>query len=160
VRDSYNAATRAISNCNKIYAMINENESIANKEQILAEIRGVRAFWYYMLLDYYGNVPVVTDFNDTSLPTTKSRQEVYSFVLEELNAIKDIVRSDVTPASYGKITKGVVYTLLAKMYLNAEVWNPGGGAKWQEVIQSCDQVMDLGYVIEPNFKASFVVQNQ
>ncbi len=160
VRDSYNAATRAISNCNKIYAMIDENPSISNKEQILAEIRGVRAYWYYMLLDYYGNVPLVTDFNDTSLPSTTSRQQVYTFVLSELNAIKDIVRSDVTPASYGKITKGVVYTLLAKMYLNAEVWNPGGGAKWQEVVNACDEVMELGYVIEPNFKTSFVVQNQ
>ncbi len=160
VRDSYNRATESISSCNKIYSMIEENESITDKEQILAEIRGVRAFWYYMLLDYYGNVPIVTDFNDTSNPTTKSRSEVYQFVLSELNAIKDIVRDDVTPASYGKITKGVVYTLLAKMYLNAEVWYPEGGVKWQECADACDVVMGLDYILEPNFKASFVVQNQ
>ncbi len=160
VRDSYNSATGSISSCNRIYAMIDENEGIDNKEQILAEIRGVRAFWYYLLLDYYGNVPIVTDFGDTSLPSTSSRADVYKFVMDELNAIKDIVRDDVTPASYGKITKGVVYTLLAKMYLNAEVWNPAGGPKWQETINACNEVMNLDYVIEPNFKASFVVQNQ
>ena len=160
VTGSYNSAMGAISSCNKIYAMIDENETIENKDQILAEIRGVRAFWYYMLLDYYGNVPIVTDFNDTSLPSTKSRKEVYQFVLDELNAIKDVVRDDVTAASYGKITKGVVYTLLAKMYLNALVWNPDGGAKWQECVDACNVVMGLPYVIEPNFKASFVVQNQ
>jgi hypothetical protein len=116
VRGSYNSAMESISSCNKIYSMIEENPSISDKEQILAEIRGVRAFWYYLLIDYYGNVPIVTDFNDTSNPATKSRSEVYQFVLSELNAIKDIVRDDVTPASYGKITKGVVYTLLAKMW--------------------------------------------
>jgi hypothetical protein len=160
VTGSYNSAMESISSCNKIYAMIDENQSIENKEQILAEIRGVRAFWYYLLIDYYGNVPIVTDFNDTSLPETSPRAEVYQFVLDELNAIKDIVREDVTPSSYGKITKGVVYTLLAKMYLNAEVWNPGGGSKWQECVDACNVVMDLDYVIEPNFKASFVVQNQ
>ncbi len=160
VRGSYNSAMGSVSSCNRIYAMIDENEGIENKEQILAEIRGVRAFWYYMLLDYYGNVPIVTDFGDTSLPSTSTRADVYNFVLSELNAIKDIVRDDVTPASYGKITKGVVYTLLAKMYLNAEVWNPAGGAKWQEVVDACNMVMDLGYVIEPNYRASFVVQNQ
>jgi starch-binding outer membrane protein, SusD/RagB family len=160
VVSSYNSAMGSISSCNKIFAMIDENESIENKDQILAEIRGVRAFWYYLLLDYYGNVPIVTDFNDTSLPSTKSRKEVYQFILDELNAIKDVVRDDVTPASYGKITKGVVYTLLAKMYLNAAVWNPDGGPKWQETINACNEVMNLGYVIEPNFKASFVVQNQ
>ncbi|MCE4563190.1 RagB/SusD family nutrient uptake outer membrane protein [Maribellus sp. CM-23] len=160
VKSSYNAAMESISSCNKIYSMIEENESIGNKEVILAEIRGVRAYWYYLLLDYYGNVPIVTDFKDTSNPVTKPRSEVYQFVLTELNAIKDVVREDVTAASYGKITKGVVYTLLAKMYLNALVWYPEGGAKWQECADACDEVMDLGYVFEPNFKASFVVQNQ
>ncbi|MFV0266593.1 MAG: RagB/SusD family nutrient uptake outer membrane protein [Draconibacterium sp.] len=129
VKSSYNAAMESISSCNKIYSMIEENESIGNKDVILAEIRGVRAYWYYLLLDYYGNVPIVTDFKDTSNPVTKSRSEVYQFVLTELNAIKDVVREDVTAASYGKITKGVVYTLLAKMYLNALVWYPEGGGK-------------------------------
>ena len=134
VRNSYNAAMNAVSSCNRIYSMIDENPAITNKEQILAEIRGVRAYWYYMLLDYYGNIPIVTDFKDTSLPSTKSRKEVYAFVLSELNAIKDVVRSDVTGASYGKITKGVVYTLLAKMYLNAMVWNPDGGPDRKSVV--------------------------
>lgn len=160
VRDSYNSAMNAISTCNKIYSMIEENAAITDKESILAEIRGVRAFWYYMLLDYYGNVPIVTDFKDTSKPKTKSRKEVYAFVISELEAIKDKVRSDVTSASYGKITKGAVYTILAKMYLNAQVWNPDGGPKWQECVAACDEVMKLAYIIEPNFKASFAVQNQ
>ncbi len=160
VTNSYNHAFSSITLCNKIFAMINDNPSIEDKEQILAEIRGVRAFWYYILLDYYGNVPIVTDFKDTTLPTTKTRAEVYKFVLDELNAIKDIVRSDVSSASYGKMTKGVVYTLLAKMYLNAMVWNPAGGAKWQECIAACDKVMEMKYIIEPNFKQSFIVKNQ
>ncbi|MDP3913647.1 MAG: RagB/SusD family nutrient uptake outer membrane protein [Bacteroidota bacterium] len=157
---SYNSAVSAITLCNKIYAMINENPAIENKDQIIAEIRGVRAFWYYMLLDYYGNVPIVTDFNDKELPKTKTRVEVYTFVLTELNAIKDVVRTDVSAASYGKITKGVVYTLLAKMYLNAMVWNPAGGAKWQECINAANEVIKLPYLIEPSFKQSFIVKNQ
>lgn len=160
VTGSYNSAMNAISTCNKIYSMIEENDAIADKESILAEVRGVRAFWYYILIDYYGNVPIVIDFKDTSKPKTKSRKEVYAFVLSELEAIKDKVRNDVTTSSYGKITKGVVYTLLAKMYLNAQVWNPEGGAKWQECINACDVIMQMPYVIEQNFKASFAIQNQ
>ncbi|HZL10283.1 MAG TPA: RagB/SusD family nutrient uptake outer membrane protein [Prolixibacteraceae bacterium] len=160
VTDSYNSAMSSITACNKIYSMINDNETITDKEQILAEIRGVRAYWYYMLLDYYGNVPIVTDFKDSSLPATKSREEVYTFVLSELNAIKDLVRTDVSSSSYGKMTKGVVNTLLAKMYLNAMVWNPAGGVKWTECIAACDEVMGMEYLIEPNFKQSFIVKNQ
>jgi len=78
----------------------------------------------------------------------------------ELNAIKDVVRSDVSSASYGKMTKGAVYTLLAKMYLNAMVWNPAGGAKWQECITACNVVLGLSYIIEPSYKQSFIVKNQ
>lgn len=157
---SYNSAVSAITLCNKIYAMINDNPTIENKELILAEIRGVRAYWYYMLLDYYGNVPVVTDFNQKELPVTSKRADVYKFVLDELNAIKDVVRADVSSASYGKITRGVVYTMLAKMYLNAEVWNPAGGAKWQECINAANEVIKLPYLIEPNYRQSFIVKNQ
>jgi hypothetical protein len=160
VVNSYNDAMSGISTCNKIYALINERENIANKDQILAEIRGVRAFWYYVLLDFYGNVPLVTDFNDTSLPSNTPRKDIYKFVLDELNAIKNIVRSDVSSSSYGKMTKGVVYTLLAKMYLNAMVWNPDGGPKWQECADACDTVMKLPYIIEPNFRTNFAVHNE
>jgi SusD family. len=160
VVSSYNSAVESITLCNKVYSMIDANPSIENKESIIAEIRGVRAFWYYMLLDYYGNVPLVTDFNSKELPKTAKRVDVYNFVLSELNAIKDKVRSDVTSSSYGKMTRGVVYTLLAKMYLNAQVWNPNGGAKWAECAAACDEVMKLPYIIEPNFKQSFIVKNQ
>ena len=160
IRGAYNSAFTGITNCNKIYTLIDESENVPNKEQKLAEVRGVRAYWYYMLLDYYGNVPIVTDFKDASLPKTKSRKEVYEFVVKELNEIKDKVREDVSLASYGKVTKGFVYTLLAKMYLNAMVWNPADGPKWQECADACSEVMKLSYILEPNWKASFAVQNQ
>lgn len=156
---AFTMSFRNIGTCNKIYSIVSES-NIVDKEPILAEIRGVRAFWYYMLLDYYGNVPIVTDFKDLSLPETKTRKQVYEFVLSELNDIKDKVRSDVTSESYGKVTKGFVYTLLAKMYLNATVWNPEGGPKWQECINACDTVMSLQYILEPDWKANFAVENQ
>lgn len=161
VTGGYNNCMNAISTCNQIYYTIENSEAgIADREQVLAEIRGVRAFWYYVLTDCYGNVPIVTDFTDTSKPSTSSRADVYAFALSELNAVKDLVRDDVSSSSYGKITKGVVYTLLAKMYLNAQVWNPAGGAKWQECADACDVVMDLDYIIEPDWRASFEVNNQ
>ncbi len=159
--NSYNNCMNAVSTCNQIYYTIENSEAnIDNREQVLAEIRGVRAFWYYMLVDNWGNVPIVTDFTDTSKPVSKSRKEVYEFILSELNAIKDMVRDDVSSSSYGKITKGVIYTLLAKMYLNAEVWNPDGGAQWQACADACDVVMGLDYVLESDWKVNFQVHNE
>lgn len=159
--ESYFGPSSNISLCNQIYYQIDINQAIlpALKEQILAEIRGVRAFWYYILCDHYGNVPIVTDFLDKSQPATKSRAEVYTFIVNELNDIKDKLRRDVaTPASYGKMTRGAAYMLLAKMYLNAQVWNPSGGAKWAECIQACDSILSMNYQLE-KWEINFTTNN-
>ena len=117
----WNNANSGVSTCNKILALIEANQAIeeSRRSQVYAEIRGVRAFWYYILVDYFGNVPLVTDFAQQDLPKTTSRKEVYSFIIKELNEIKDLLPADVSPATYGKFTKGAAYFLLAKMYLNA-----------------------------------------
>jgi hypothetical protein len=161
INGTYNQISSGISTSNRIlYAIETSSASIPNKEQILAEIRGVRAFWYYMLIDFFGNGPLVADFTDLTLPSTTQRKDIYAFVMSELNEIKDKVRSDVSTASYGKMTKGAIYTLLAKMYLNAMVWNPQGGPKWQECVNACDVVMGMKYSLETNFKTNFQVNNE
>ncbi|NJK94179.1 MAG: RagB/SusD family nutrient uptake outer membrane protein [Bacteroidales bacterium] len=161
---AYTRPSGSISLCNQIYYEINANPAISDdlKSKILAEVRGVRAFWYYTLCDHYGGVPIVTDFLDkTEQPVSKTRKEVFEFIVNELNDIKDKLRDDVaTPASYGKFTKGTAYTLLAKMYLNAEVWNPSGGAKWQECIDACNVVLNMPYILEPNWKTNFIARNE
>ncbi|MBN9384272.1 MAG: RagB/SusD family nutrient uptake outer membrane protein [Chitinophagaceae bacterium] len=159
--DCYFQPSANISLCNQIYYQINISQGMdpALKGRILAEIRGVRAFWYYILIDLYGNVPIVTDFLDQSQPATKSRAEVYNFIVKELNEVKDQLRKDVaTPASYGKFTRGAAYTLLAKMYLNATIWNPAGGAKWEEAVAACDSVINMPYQLEA-WKTNFVPNN-
>lgn len=160
---NYNNTVGAIALCNQIYYQVNQNPIITDKDKevILAEIRGVRAFWYYILCDNYGNVPIVTDFLDKAQPATKSRKEVYNFVISELNDIKDKLRRDVaTPSSYGKMTRGGAYMILAKMYLNAEVWNPEGGPKWKECIEACDSIMAMPYILENNWKTNFIPHNE
>ena len=50
--------------------------------------------------------------------------------------------------------------MLAKMYLNAMVWNPAGGPKWQECIDACDEIMALPYQLEPDWKNQFSANNE
>src|SRR5690554_7966070 len=121
INNAWNACTSGITTCNQIYATIEQSEMDEElKTRTLAEIRGIRAFWYYILIDYFGNAPLVADYESTELPGMASRQQLYDFVVSELNAIKDVLRDDVSDESYGKFTQGAAYTLLAKMYLNAE----------------------------------------
>ena len=126
-------ATKSISTCNLVYSIVESNTFISDelKQRTLAEIRGVRAIWFYIMMDNWGNIPLITDFKDTSLPTVTPRKEVYNFILKELTEIKDVLREDVSTASYGKFTKGAAYALLAKMYLNAEAWGVDV-PRWQE----------------------------
>ncbi len=159
---AYNYPTSSIALCNQIYYMIETSPGIseANKVRFLSEIRGVRAFWYYILCDQFGNVPIVTDFLDRSQPETNSRSEVYDFIIKELIEIKDSLRSDVPGLqSYGRFTKGAAYALLAKMYLNAGVYKPEGGSKWEECIEACNGVMALPYVLEGVWKKNFTPDN-
>ena len=159
VRGAWNSCMSGITTCNRIYATIEETEMDEElKSRTLAEIRGIRAFWYYMLIDYFGNAPLVADYKSTELPEISTRKQLYDFVIKELNEIKDVLRTDVTGASYAKFTQGVAYTLLAKMYLNAKVWT--GTPNWQGVIDAADKVISLDYIIEPNWKTNFEVNNQ
>ncbi len=155
ITGTYNTSFNRITECNKIINLIENSPAIADKVPYLSQVRAARAWRYIQLVDCYGNVPIVTDFTDLSKPTTKPRAEVYAFIMTELNAIKDVIRSDVSASSYGKFTKGAVYTMLAKMYLNAMVWNPSGGPKWQECIDACNVVMGLNYSLEPVWKDQF-----
>lgn len=160
IRSFYNTCMSKITSCNQILYMIGESEAIADKDPYTSQIRAARAFWYIQLCDLYGNVPIVSDFTDVTMPSTSPRKDVYAFIMSELNDIKDIIRSDVSTSSYGKFTKGAVYSMLAKMYLNANVWNPDGGTKWQECIDACNVVMDLGYKLQTVWKDNFITNNE
>jgi hypothetical protein len=156
---TYNTSYSRITNFNQIIFLINSSPAITDKEPYLSQVRAARAQRYIELIDFYGNVPLVTDFTDLNKPDTKTRAEVYAWVLSELIDIKDKIRSDVNASSYGKFTKGSVYFMLAKMYLNAMVWNPAGGPKWAECIEACNVIMTLPYSLEPNWKEQFSAAN-
>lgn len=156
----YNTSYSRITNFNQIIYLIESSPAIADKTEYLCQVRAARAQRYIELVDLYGNVPLVTDFTDLTKPKTTARADVYKWILSELNAIKDVIRSDVSSSSYGKFTKGSVYFMLAKMYLNAEIWNPADGPKWQECINACNVIMSLPYSLETNWKNQFNASNE
>lgn len=148
-----------VTTINKIIDMLDKTTvKIDNKEQTYAELRALRAFWYFTMLDNLGNVPIVTSFDGT-LPTNSTRQEVYNFVESELLAVIDNLTEEKSTKTYTKVTKWVAYTMLAKLYLNAEVYT--GTPQWDKCITYCDKVIGSGlYELEPNIFNNFKVQNE
>lgn len=158
-RSGWNKFMSGIATCNMVHHMIsiNENMSEAEKAAVFAEIRGVRAFWVYNLVDNFGSAPLVTDFGSTELPGMQTREYLFNFVVTELNEIMNDL-SEKNSSNYGKFTKGAAYTVLAKMYLNAEEWI--GKKMYTEAIEACDKVMAMDYALEPDWKTNFQVANE
>ena len=158
--NGWNSCMSGISTCNMVYYMIEQNQAMDAelKARTLNEIRGVRAYWVYMLVDNWGNAPLATSFDTSELPGCSSRKDLFDYAVKELNEVKDNVLADVTSATYGKFTKGVAYTLLAKLYLNAQEWI--GTPMWQQAADACDVVMSLPYSLNADWKANFSVNNE
>ena len=149
----------SINTCNRLMYEFRTAE-VKDTVSLMAELKVARAFWYYNLCDMYGNVPLQTryDVPEGYLPKTSPRQEIFDFVVSE---IEDNLEHLATKA-YGRWDQNAAKMLLAKCYLNAESWkvNVDGNA-WDKVISLCDEIMTKGgYMLEPDYKASFVTNNE
>jgi hypothetical protein len=155
---SWDMVFEGVTACNETLLVITPLE-FQNKDRVIAEIKILRAFYYYWGLDYWGNIPFSIDFKDRNPPPQKNRQFIFDFIVQEITENVDALQSLPTPEYYGRVTKGMAYTLLAKMYLNAQEWI--GQNKFQEAITACDNVIALNaYSIEDNYFTNFKVQNE
>ena len=107
-----------------------------------------------LAMDLYGNVAIVRSSSDT--PRQYTRKEVFDFVEQE---ILDNMGMLPEAKNYGRITKGVAHAILAKLYINAEVYT--GTARWADCIAQCEEVMDpnYGYSIDSDYFNVFSVNN-
>lgn len=155
-----------INTCNRLLSQIDDN--VINLEgdartELISELKVLRASYYYLLCDLYGNVPVVTDFKDTELPMQSTRSEVYNFIVKEI--IENVGNLSETARGYyyGRFNKWAAYTLLAKMYLNAEVYS--GSPQWAACAEACDKVIAFAnqsgeYALEADINAPFLTNNE
>ena len=97
-----------------------------NAPRTLAELRTLRAWYYYMLMDMFGGVPLVTTTELKQFPRA-SRQEVFAFVEKELKESRAALPVKWDASGYGRVTQGVADAILASLYLNAGVFNKNSG---------------------------------
>lgn len=143
-----------ISKCNFVISAVERSGLTEDeKEFVKAEIRGVRAYYYYLLLDWFGNVPLSTSYTETEIPANSTRAQVYAFVESELLAITDLLQPQ---AEYGRFTRSVANTLLARLYINSEVYIQT--ARWQDCIDACNRVS--GYKLTDRVLDNFIQENQ
>ncbi len=111
---------RGISRANVLLFSL-ENVTVANQEIIAAEARTLRAFYYYMLLDMFGGVPIVETVE--IMPRAKNtRAEVFQFIADELEAVRAVLHASWPAENNGRLTTGAADAILANLYLNAAVF--------------------------------------
>jgi len=131
----------------------------AAADAYIAEMKAVRAFFYWQLIDWFGNVPLVTDFATApAAPATVPRKDVYDFIVADLESALADLPQVVDGTTYGRMNYYAAQALLAKLYLNAEVYS--GTAQWAKAITACNAIINSGeYSLENNYFANFDVDN-
>jgi len=156
--NNWRRAYSSINDCNRLLFEF-EKAGVTN-EKMTAEIRIARAWWYFVLCNQYGNVPIQTKYDvpDGYLPETSSRQDVFDFILKEIEECIDLLPKK----NYGRWDYWSTSCILATMYLNAASWGVQvDGNAWDKCIAICDKIINNGpYSIEKDYKASFITDNE
>jgi hypothetical protein len=138
-----------ISQLNQLIPVVSTNKAAVD------ELRTIRAFYYFMAIDAFGNVPIVTDANSNG--GTKTRAEVYAFIEKELT---ESIPSLTAGKAYSRMTQDAGNMLLAKLYLNAGVYK--GSPEWQKALDVVNKVIASknAYALSASTLSNFIVQNQ
>jgi len=165
VSDMYYRIYYTISLCNEFLRNASDGQisKFTDSEQsdirhYRAEARFLRALAYYHALDLYRNIPFVTEADPVGafIPPRYTANQVFEYIETELKAIDgDLL--DKNNCEYGRAPKTAAYALLARLYLNAEVYT--GQARYTDCITYCNQIIAAGYSLEPDYKKLFNADN-
>ena len=167
IKNAWVSMFQGIAKANVVLAGL-ENVNFSSKPVMIAELRALRAFYYYMLMDMFGGVPIVTDVA-IQTRAQNTRAEVFKFVEDELTAARVDLPISWAPEWNGRLTKGAADAMLASIYLNAQVFTgtvsatglTKGTARWQDAINACDRILNstAGYRLDANWRHNFTADN-
>ena len=172
---------------NQSLSIIDSHKNLLTAQQtreFSAEVRAIRALFYYYAMDMFGRIPLVTSYNmKLEQVVQNERSEVFHFIFNELQEVAPLLadeHSNIRGDYYGRVTRPVANFLLAKLALNAEVytvdnWTSGSrqngkniffhvnGEKknaWETCIWYCEQLRQEGYELENDYASNFAVHNE
>jgi len=134
------------------------HQDLPDIPQYRAEARFLRAMSYWHGLDLFGNIPIVTEdyVAGSPPPDQATRVEVFDFVESELTAIRSELPA-VGAAEYGRVDQGAVAMVLAKLFLNAEVY--GAGNRYSDALAEASIVIAGPYSLDDHSQDMFLADN-
>lgn len=173
-------STKSLETIEEYKALLTEQQRV----DYTAEVRAVRAMYYYYAMDMFGRIPILQSSTQKTAEIRQSnRSDVFWYVVKELQDVAPLLaneHSNLQGNYYGRVTRPVAWFLLAKLSLNAEVYTdddwtdssrPDGktimfdieGNKknaWQTCVHYCDLITAAGYTLEADYTKNFAVHNE
>ncbi|NDV97456.1 hypothetical protein D0T84_21540 [Dysgonomonas sp. 521] len=159
-RGTWEAFFAQINTCNRLIYQLEQIDPTKYTAYI-SEVKTIRALWYLWLIDMWGNVPIVEKFDVPSdyLPSTNTRKEVYDFIEKEINDNIANLTKDKTSLTYARADYWTAKAILAKLYLNAEVYT--GTAQWQKALDVCNEIINSGkFSLTNTYRENFISKNE
>ncbi|GAB6119969.1 RagB/SusD family nutrient uptake outer membrane protein [Dysgonomonas termitidis] len=168
IRGCYSRLYTNIGYCNEFLRQTTDNmlqsRGVANDPEIKNnlplyrdEARFIRAYYYTVLCDLFGDIPFVTDENRVgNLPEQKSRREIFDYVETELSDLS-LKLKDPHQNEYGRVDKAAAWLLLSRLYLNAQVYvNADRNA---DAYRYAKMVIDAGFPLAAEYRYNFMADN-
>lgn len=138
----------------------NVDSSLRSKiAEFRAEARTLRAMHYYFLMDLYANIPFIDENYQVGTGNSveqKDRAFFFSWIESELKGVDGKLPA-ADKAHYGMVNNPTAWMILAKLYLNAEVYI--GEKKYDECLTYLNKILGAGFTIDPVYKNLFGADN-
>lgn len=167
VKNTWNSFMIGMTKCNVSLQYLGKLQQTDEVKTYIAEVRFIRALCMYQLNDLFGQFPFreASEYDYSKLPTILSRQDAVARIETELKEIIPQLKLK-GEVSYGRITRAAAQMLLAKLYLNNQVYTgtapafTDGIAKNDQVIAICDEIIGTGkYTLADDFWKLYLSDN-
>ena len=156
VQVSWEQLFTCINICNQFLDAVTGDDETTQKQR--AEARLLRALYYSYAIDLWGDVPLHTSFAEApDLQERRTpRSDVFNFLISELTDIVSVLPA-ASETTYGYPTRGAAQLLLARLYLNSEVYT--GRPRWAEAKELATAVINGGYSLCSDYSKLFMGDN-
>ena len=159
VRTGWEFCFNGISACNDTLSELEALSKNPTVEKSIAEVKVLRAYYYLMAIDLWGNVPFSISKEEKDYPEMKDRAFMYNWIETEVKDNLNALEAVPSAATYGRVTQDVAKFILAKLYLNAQVYT--GTPKWEEAASICKQIIESGHFsLTKTYAENFAIYNE
>ena len=163
VTDFYAGVYKAVQTCNTAISRSASASGLTDSRKILlvSEVRFIRAYYYYLLAEQFGGVPIVQEEINTAVThfDRASEEDVYKFIVNELEAV--VPHLPLSSTQFGRVTQGAAKNLLALVHLTRGYKSYASSNDFTLAASLADEVINSGqYELLPTFKEVFTPGNE